>query len=62
MHIQQVLHEDLKGSTIITIAHRLEGAKNADHYIMLKNGRVVAQGSTAGMMEKGLGDLAENLN
>ena len=60
IHIQQVLREELRESTVITIAHRLEAVKNADHYIMLKNGRVVAQGpTTAEMMETGLSDLAE---
>lgn len=63
IHIQQVLHEELRESTVITIAHRLEAVKNADHYIMLKNGRVVAQGpTTAEMMETGLGHLAEREN
>ena len=59
IHIQQVLREELKESTVITIAHRLEAVKNADHYILLRNGRVVAQGpTTAEMMERGLGELA----
>ncbi|KAF6221739.1 hypothetical protein HO133_001707 [Letharia lupina] len=61
IHIQHVLREELRESTVITIAHRLEAVKNADHYIVLKNGRVSAQGSTtAEMMEAGLGDLAES--
>lgn len=61
--IQQVLREELSESTVITIAHRLEAVKNADHYILLKNGRVVAQGpTTAEMMERGMGDIAEAEN
>lgn len=60
VHIQQVLREELRESTIITIAHRLEAVKHANHYIMLKNGRIVAQGSTtAEMMQTGLDDLTE---
>lgn len=61
IHIQQVLREELRESTVITIAHRLEAVRNADHYIMLKNGRVLEQGSTtAEMMETGLNDLADH--
>ena len=45
MYIQQVLHEELRGSTIITIAHRLEAVRNADYYIRLGNGRVISQGA-----------------
>ncbi len=60
IRIQRVLREELRESTVITIAHRLEAVQNADFYIMLKNGRVVGQGSTTTeMMETGLGDLAE---
>ena len=60
IHIQRVLREELRESTVITIAHRLEAVKNADHYIMLKSGHVLAKGSTtAEIMETGLGDLAE---
>ena len=59
-HIQRVLREELRESTVITIAHRLEAVKNADHYIILKNGKVLAKGSTTTeMIATGLGDLAE---
>lgn len=44
MNIQQVLREEMRESTVITIAHRLEAVKDADYLIMLDNGRVVAQG------------------
>lgn len=60
VHIQRVLREELRESTVITIAHRLEAVKNADHYIMLKNGQVHAKGSTTTeMIETRLSDLAE---
>ena len=45
-HIQQILHEDLRGSTVITIAHRLEAVKHADYFVRLGNGRVVQKGPT----------------
>ena len=43
-YIQQVLRSELRQSTIITIAHRLEAVRNADYRIVLANGRVVEQG------------------
>ncbi|KAH9909207.1 canalicular multispecific organic anion transporter 1 [Xylariomycetidae sp. FL2044] len=42
--IQDVLHEELEKSTVITIAHRLEAVKDADYYIKLDAGRVVEAG------------------
>lgn len=46
-YIQQVLRDELKQSTIITIAHRLEAVKNADYQIVLENGRIAYQGPAA---------------
>ncbi|EOD43750.1 putative abc bile acid protein [Neofusicoccum parvum UCRNP2] len=43
--IQEVLRDELKESTVITIAHRVEAVKNADYCIVLDNGRVVANGT-----------------
>ncbi|KAF2453467.1 ABC transporter, partial [Lineolata rhizophorae] len=40
MYIQQVLRDELKESTVITIAHRVEAVKDADYCIILENGRV----------------------
>lgn len=58
--IQRILRKELRESTVITIAHRLEAVKNADHYIMLKDGQVIAKGpTTAEMMETGLAGLAD---
>ncbi|KAE8144446.1 ABC transporter [Aspergillus avenaceus] len=44
LEIQQVLREEMKESTVITIAHRLEAIKDADYYIVLDQGRVSKQG------------------
>ncbi|KAI0125696.1 ABC transporter [Xylariales sp. AK1849] len=38
--IQDVLRDELKQSTVITIAHRLEAVKDADYFIRLDAGRV----------------------
>ncbi|KAF2858983.1 putative ABC transporter [Piedraia hortae CBS 480.64] len=44
--IQQVMHEDLASSTVITIAHRVEAAQHADYRIVLANGKVIDEGPT----------------
>ena len=60
VQIQRLLRAELRESTVITIAHRLEAVTNADHYIMLKSGQVFAKGpTTAEIMETGLRDLAD---
>lgn len=40
-YIQQVLREELKQSTVITIAHRVEAVKGADFEIVLDKGKIV---------------------
>ena len=45
MTIQQILREEMKESTVITIAHRLEAVKNADYFIRLDHGQVVEEGA-----------------
>ncbi|KAA8641915.1 putative ABC bile acid transporter [Aspergillus tanneri] len=44
LEIQQIIREELKESTVITIAHRLEAIKDADYYIVLDQGSVSRQG------------------
>ncbi|EXJ57648.1 ATPase [Cladophialophora yegresii CBS 114405] len=46
--IQRVLREELKESTIITIAHRAAAMENADFCVSLAAGRVLHQGKSAG--------------
>lgn len=43
--IQRVLREELKGSTIITIAHRAAAVENAEFCLVLSEGRVQQQGN-----------------
>ncbi|KAL9629162.1 MAG: hypothetical protein Q9164_006996, partial [Protoblastenia rupestris] len=43
MTIQQILRDEMKESTVITIAHRLEAVKNADYFIRLDHGRIIEQ-------------------
>lgn len=42
--IQEVLREELRDSTVITIAHRVEAVKGADFAVVLDKGRVVRAG------------------
>ncbi|KAI4231087.1 MAG: hypothetical protein LQ352_008415, partial [Teloschistes flavicans] len=42
--IQRILREELRQSTVITIAHRLEAVEGADFFIRLEEGRVVSHG------------------
>ena len=44
LQIQQILREEMTESTVLTIAHRLEAVKDADYFIRLDKGRVVAEG------------------
>ncbi|KAK5122993.1 hypothetical protein LTR85_003559 [Meristemomyces frigidus] len=60
MQIQQVMHEEMKESTVITIAHRLEAVRNADYCIMLGKGKVLEQGPAASMLKDQRDNLADN--
>lgn len=42
--IQDILHQEMTGRTVITIAHRLEAVKNAEFCIVLGKGRLIKQG------------------
>ena len=59
MEIQQILREEMKESTVITIAHRIEAVKNADYCVVLDKGGVLAQGSAVDMLRSGT--AAENM-
>lgn len=55
MLIQQALAHFLKGRTSIVIAHRLSTVKNSDYIIVIKDKRILEQGSHRQLMEnKGL--------
>jgi ABC-type multidrug transport system fused ATPase/permease subunit len=58
MQIQQVMHEEMKDSTVITIAHRLEAVRNADYCIELGQGKVICEGPASEMLKRaGLGTM-----
>jgi ABC-type multidrug transport system fused ATPase/permease subunit len=51
--IQSVLREEMRESTVITIAHRLEAVKNADYCVVLGKGKLVKAGSAEEMLREG---------
>lgn len=51
--IQSVLREEMKESTVITIAHRLEAVKNADYCVVLGKGKLVKAGRAKDMLRDG---------
>lgn len=44
LEIQKIIREEMKESTVVTIAHRLEAINDADYYVVLDKGRVQREG------------------
>ena len=44
LQIQQVMHEEMAQSTVVTIAHRVDAVRNAEFCVVLGRGEVVDQG------------------
>ena len=44
LEIQEVIRQEMKHSTVITIAHRLEAIKDANYYVVLEQGKVSKHG------------------
>ncbi|KAK2746025.1 hypothetical protein FQN55_005847 [Onygenales sp. PD_40] len=44
MEIQRIVREELRESTVVTVAHRLEAIRDAEYFVVLDQGRVVEQG------------------
>ncbi|KAF2019292.1 ABC bile acid transporter-like protein [Aaosphaeria arxii CBS 175.79] len=51
--IQSVLRDEMRESTVITIAHRLEAVKNADYCVVLGKGKLVKAGKASDMLKDG---------
>jgi ABC-type multidrug transport system fused ATPase/permease subunit len=51
--IQEALAEVMRGRTSIVVAQRLSTIKNADRIVVLKDGRVVEEGSHAELLARG---------
>ena len=50
--IQKVILNEMKGRTVITIAHRLETILSYDRIVVMQNGEKVEEGSPAELMEE----------
>ena len=55
IRIQQVLKEEMRESTVITIAHRLEAVRNADYCVVLGKGKLVRAGNAKDTLAEGTG-------
>jgi ABC-type multidrug transport system fused ATPase/permease subunit len=51
LRIQKALENVVVGRTVITIAHRLSTIKNADNIIVMRQGKLVEQGTHHGLLE-----------
>lgn len=52
----RILHhvrEELRDKTAILISHRVSTVKDADHIIVLEEGRIIEEGTHSGLIEKG---------
>lgn len=47
--VQAVLREELRGATVVVIAHRVEAVRDAEFFVELDAGRVVRQGKVSEM-------------
>jgi ATP-binding cassette subfamily B (MDR/TAP) protein 9 len=43
--VQQAIHKNLKGHTVVIVAHRLSTIENADKIIVLDHGQIVEMGN-----------------
>lgn len=59
--VQNALEEAMRGRTVLVIAHRLSTIRNADHIVVLEEGRVGEQGSWEELINRG-GMFAKMVN
>ncbi|RNA06435.1 ATP-binding cassette sub-family B member 9 isoform X1 [Brachionus plicatilis] len=50
--VQQAIHENLKGHTVVIVAHRLTTIEKADKILVLDHGQIVEQGSHGDLLRQ----------
>ena len=50
--VQQAIHENLKGHTVVVVAHRLTTIEKADKILVLDHGQIVEQGTHADLLKQ----------
>lgn len=50
--VQQAIHKNLKGRTVLIVAHRLSTIENADKIIVLDHGTIVEQGTHRELLKR----------
>lgn len=51
-YVQKALSKLIKNKTVIIIAHRMRTIANANHLVVLKEGRIIEEGSSAELLKK----------
>ena len=51
--IRSALSENVEGSTVVLISHRITTLMNADNIIVLEKGRIAEQGTHQQLLDKG---------
>lgn len=59
LRVQAAIDQASTGRTVIAITHRLSAAKNADNIIVMRNGKVVEQGTHSELLAKDRGEYAD---
>lgn len=51
LRVQEILRDELRESTLVTIAHRVEAVKSADNFIVLDKGRLYQRGAVGDILK-----------
>ncbi len=52
LYVQEALDNIMKNRTSIVVAHRLSTVQNADHIVVLEEGRIVEEGNHHSLLTK----------
>lgn len=59
--VQEMVREELSGSTVITIAHRMEAIRAADYCVVLGKGTILKMGKPEDVLREGADAIASEL-